>query len=824
MSIILHHTLRSIRDHIYQTAIVVFTIIVVTALFFAAFALKDMFYCFHLMSLSRMAGDADVAIEGGFFSDAKLEEFCAGREDRIECVDKFLVAPGIASSAEAKEKSLNVSVEATDLATFAKRHADRLFRAEGMAGAKCDCPEAWLGKALAKKLGLKPGDPIEIYIGMHNRRQLFTVRHIFEDKGYFSGGVEYSVLTDCKGFGNKGLFSNAYIRLKDKKDKDAIVSELRTHMGDPTLKIGDAIDREYIDFVVRDNENLLKIAIAFISGQVAFILCSAYDLVIKRRIREMLVFKSVGASPARLFFILLCEPLLYGAIGGAFGVVFGRCGMEITALSVIPEFARVMRYSALNYLVPLAAGILISALSSVAPILCLVRRAAKSARKARSAAALNVVGLCASLASVAVFAVCILFVPSRIQLFAALLIAAAIAFVIFCSPYVLNLASIAFRLGRGGARLASSAVKRNFEAANISRILGVVISFTFVTVSLIDVILDASAPIYSRFRADYAVGATSSAADLDEICAELRETRGAESAALFRHKKFDIEFRKKTDIVAFGVDSADDLDFVAKLTDAQKDDFNNVPGAAVVSYDLMNRYGRKLGDVLKIPLDGVEREFKAVAIAEARTADDRVFFVKRSNSDIPFDSANILLNVRDDAVPKDFFRDLKARLEPKGCYIVPFDDFVSTGGLGVSQLSLLLRILQALVGVVGLFGVVNMSASMLLGRRREYLIYGSVGLCRANAFALAACEGAQISLTGMLAGLGVSFALSFLIPDFARLIDRYVCRAFPLSALFVGLSFMLSFFLAYLVIGYRLERRAVAQTQPAFREGFARNV
>lgn len=780
MRIILNHTLRSIKAHIGQPIVIVLTVTVATMLFFASLSLKDLFYNFQLANLSRVAQGADVSIEGGLFSGDRLDEFISEKSSEVEYVDKYLTSAGIISGEGDNRESTAIVIEATDLNLFLARHKSSLHYYKGISQADYVYPEIWISRSLAEKLGCDVGGEAEIYVGFYGRNETFTVTYIFENEGFFANSTVHNVLTDLSSFGDKGLYTEAYIKLKESVDKEGFTDALSAHMDNAELEIGDAVDYDYIDRVVSDNENLLEIALIFVVALVIFILFGAYGVVAKNRASEMLVFKAAGASPLQLFLILITEVIFYGLAGGIAGTVCGRFGMEIVVQSVIPGFSDAVNYKVYYYVLSVLLGIVISLAGSGVPVVNLVRRSVKRQENTvKTVKKIRPVFLIIPLLCVCASVLGVIFAERMATLFTVCLVLSAVSAVILAAPYVMNGVSTLFGLSKGACKLASVSIKRNFEAVSLSCMLGAVLMFAFITVNIVGIIIDASQPPLTRFEADYTVQAVS-VADMGAVNDMLNETPGIKSSVLIRYETFDVTFNDRdTDLTVYVAEKAEDFSCAFALTAKEKEFFDNEESAAVLSYDLANRLGKKVGDGVEFTLNGQKYDFKIVAVNEEKTADDRVIFVNEAGFDYPLDSSVIFVNADGNMPQKDLFAEVRGKLRENGCYILGFDEWAYATGVGVEGIADLLRILQVIVILVGIAGIANMTIAMTITRRREFGVYRAAGLDNGKYFRLMLAESAEISVCGAIIGLVPALAINTIIPSFAKLIDRYITAKFP---------------------------------------------
>ena len=185
-------------------------------------------------------------------------------------------------------------------------------------------------------------------------------------------------MVDIKSIPSRGMINTALIRLKDPKDFEKISQDLKEHMQNDAIEIQPAVDVEYVQRIVRNNTNLLNIAVAFIMTIMILILFTSYLVVAKRRINEMVIFKASGATPSQTAFIMLFEVLLYGFVGATIGLLIGRAGMGIVTRVLLPNFPGAVSYDLWKYAVAFLTGVLVFAASSIFSILQISKKASVS--------------------------------------------------------------------------------------------------------------------------------------------------------------------------------------------------------------------------------------------------------------------------------------------------------------------------------------------------------------------------------------------------------------------------------------------------------------
>lgn len=790
MRILLRHTLRSIKDNIGQLIVILLTVTVVSALFFATVTIGGLFTNLQTSIRSRLNGDTDVTVENGTFSSARFNEFIEANSDKVEYAESYTQIPSLFRPSDGAE-SKAVLTEATDLKAFAARHKDMpIFEEYGFS---YGYPEVWIGRSFAEENGIKAGDTIGLYLETDQKYRYLTVSYIFENYGIFANNVINNVLIDYSAVGNKGLINIAGIKLKEGADKDAFKNELQAYLGN-SVGVTDSVDIGEITRIVSSNRRLLNIVLTFVTALMAFILLTSFLVVTKKRIAEFGLFRAAGASETQITVMCLAEGLIYGFVGACLGTALGRIGMQIAANAVIPNFPDAVSYGVGDYLSTILFGTAVSGLSALLPVIKArrdsVRRATSgSASVVRKRSPIPVV--CAAV-FVVVFALCTAFVKENTIIFNVLLVFGFAVFVFLAAPSVMSVISLFLRRVNF-MRAGSMGIRRNPLAGILSAMTGFVIVFTFVTVGIVNIIIGAITPENSRFKTDFVIESASNA-DLKEINKEIEKIYGVTSANFYYYDTFICDSdTQNSEYTIYGADSAEAVRQLMPNIDIETARrFDTELNPIVISYDLVKRFGWGIGQTIKPVLfkngeKGKELydEFIVVGIDYTETANDRKAVIRNSSFRVdgkeykPSKSV-IFVNTSKDVPNDDLYRDMRDKCEEKYCYILSFGDWAYATSVGIRGVAALLRILQALISLVALVGVVNLTIVSLMERKREFNVFRALGMDRRLFILLALTESLIIALSGALMGIGLSLIVNLLMPSFAVVIDRYIgFAAFP---------------------------------------------
>ena len=811
MKIILHHTFRSVKDNLGQLFVIVFTVTILTALFFATLSLRDVFYNLQLSMATRLPDQAQIEIKGDILSEYEIDD-AIDALNGVEYVDKYLELYALLKTKKDNDvEEKVVLIEATDLTHYYNYHSKSLFYKEGIGPEFVSTyPQVWLSYDFAKENELSVGSEIELYISLYGSYQKFVVTYLFQSQGVFANTSVNNVMTDLSAFGDRGLLTNVYVKMDDDSDVSDAIETLREYLPDRSIEIGSSVDYEYIESVVSGNQKLITVMLFFVLALVLFILLSSYLVIYQKRTQELSVFKAVGASFAQCIGILVFEGLLYGVTGAVLGTVLGRFAMQIVQIKVIPNFAGAIRFGFYHYILSMLLGTIVSLLCASVPAYLLVKRSVRAGADKPPLGSIKrkIPLFIAFIVFLAVCVVIVVFYPQTLVYVCFAMIADMALSIYFGAPYLVALTSRLFSFGKGIVKLSSSSVRRNKNTASLSAIVGAVISFSFVAVSIVSMVIGAIKPYYDHFRCDYIVQTISESTDMIAVNNEISSTFGVEKSILLQNQEYEtIADNKKIKYTLYALNDVSEVDYVAtSLTKEESEAFATNDDMIILSYDLANRFGKKKGDEIELDLSGKTKTFIVAAIDQTITKDDRVCFILNKEKNV-YKNSFILVISNKNVSGMDLYKDLSDKVQKYSCNIMYYKDWVQSTNVGITGIELLLRLLQILIGAVAFIGVVNITVSTLHDRKREYNIYFSTGLDGKKYFFLSLLEGIVFALSGGVIGLFFSLIINLLMPELGKLIDRYVAVSyFPPEIGPVVAVIMLVYVLTYVTVALRIRK------------------
>lgn len=809
MGILFRHTVRSIRDNLGQLVVILLTITVVSALFFVSLTIGGLFNNLQTSLKSRLGKDADVTVSGGVFSEKKMLDVIDDFD--VEYYESYLQMGGLFRPDDDSESKV-ILIEATDLKKFASLHSSELIVKDSYEYSY-GTPEVWVGKSFADENKVKAGDVVQIYAETYDTYFYLTVTYVFDNYGIFANNVVNNVIVDFSTIGNYGLIGIANIKLADPSDKDELIATLKENMDN--VSVSESVDYAEIERIVGNNQRLLNIALVFVTALIIFILFTSYLVVAKKRVGELAVFRAAGASKAMIAGALIIEGLLYGIVGGLTGAMLGRIGMGVAVNKVIPNFPDAVRYTFGDFVFTVLFGAGVSALSALVPVVKASRESVRRAgTSARPVTKIMTLPLIVSAVILAVSATLTVIFSGKLYLIL-ILVASAAVFVYFFIPAVIFGLSGVFTKIKN-TRMSGLSVRRNPQGHTLSALVGLVIVFTFLIVSIVNVIAGAITPTNARFSGDFVVrNVDENVASLDE---KIASVYGVTSSYLYYYDTFigvtdtqtgDYKTYPDRTYTVYTVESGKAIrNVTTDIDDAVIAEFDAALNPVIVGYDLVKRLGLYVGEEIKLKR-GEDTElydtFTIVGVDNTVTADDRVMIIRTDSyridgKEAKIDDSFIIVSTSKDVPNADLYKELRQKVESAGGYILKFDDWAYATSVGIRGIVTLLRILQFLVCGVAIVGVVNLTVVTLRERKREFEVFFAVGMGRKEYIKTVIFESLMISLAGALVGIGLSLVVNLLMPSFAEIIDRFsVFAPFPWELGAIALLAVAIYLIVYLL-------------------------
>ncbi len=754
---------------------IILTVAIAVATFVSAFALRA--------SVKVAAEDAYRALSGECELEAALSEDAAyyltadtpAFHALKEACEKYgdLYAGYLFYASVGKDAGSFAEIYATDITSLAQYNQITLVSGES---AKTRTGVV-LSEPFAKSIGAKTGDLLVATRYGSDQKVTLVVTGVAEARGVFrqadaliseEGAARLLSLGD-----NVRVYNRFFIDLSEQKinslgvTKEVAQDDIKAAC--PLFSVGSPVKENNVAVTLSYQSTLLFVITLIVAVLAAILIFTAVSLVMKNRVSVAALFKSVGATSGGLSLYLFAEVLLYGVVGGLFGIgasygviaLFGALTGSVVSFSV----------GWLAALLGMLFGVALSVISASLPVVKLaysplydMLHEASPVRKNRVLPSVICGVLFLALFLWTAFAtVSSAFV---VGIFAFLALLAALFSVVPLA--VKGVCALLCRLTRGVPKagkiyLASSAAKHNRHAYSGARLLAITVMAVVAVGALLGEANRQLSSFDKLFRADIVISASSE--DLADIAAEAKQVEGVSGAYLA--------------YVATRCEIEGDKDNTVSLIAARGQEFEQVFNAAEFGVDVSSivgvgqrkaaiggglalKLGLSVGDEFALIVDGKRLTFTIASLIDTPLT---VVFADLSGQDV---SPNVCLVKGDEAV--------HARLAEKYALEGVVTSSRDAFGYVIDLADAYIRVFSLFEFLVCLFafvGYLNTAVASYRDRKRERELLSAAGASKGDVRGIVIWENVVVVATAVLLGALCSVALLFIVQNMLKTLGLY---------------------------------------------------
>jgi ABC-type antimicrobial peptide transport system permease subunit len=774
---------------------------------FIGFSLSDIFYNINAAEYARASQGSDMLISTGengeTFSRARVDSLLD--DDEVVRKEYFLKFRTVMKT---QTDSKVVLAEVTDLADYLDAHNLKYVeRWGGDPNIIDDNPHIQyypviIGAGFAKSAGLVAGNNVELYLPTYDMYVKLVVLYVAENTGIFSLEDGINILLDFSAAGSEGLVNAVYLKFSDAD----LYAQYENAFNEsfPALKVEEGDRTTYATQIASNNTLLFAAGLIFIVAVMMLIQLASYLVISRKRMSEMTIFKAAGATPMQTAIVMLLEVMLYALVGVLIGLITGRLIMQIAGQALLGSASEILTYPFWKYLVSALIAIFVSLLACLAPIIGTAKRSMRElvAGSQRLVRKTNPVAFIASVVIITGLAITIKFLSGiAVVIVSAILVVTSVLVIYFATQPVLTFIGFVLRKIKAGSAfgLGAHTPPRNKSLQSITILLTTVIAFTFVVISVIDMVKIAVIPYNTRFQSDYVL-VTLEKRDIpgyDQVRDTITLINGVEQVGYLN---------VGTLLTPGG--SVDDEDSYINVYGAR--DFNSVamacPGGlskdtqtlwnatehpAIINSELMIKNKWKIGDIITFDAQAedfakYDFTFLIVGVDYTSTEYDRVAYVKISDFDMMTDAATFLVEIEQGLSPEAenlLFLEVRDVAENIGSisgkaghiYALRYNEWAYAGVADTAEgVSALLGLLQVAIFLISLLGLINISVVAIYDRHREYIIYGLCGMARGDYTAFSLSESTTVGLGGASIGYALLLVINTLLPTMGALVGKYL--------------------------------------------------
>ena len=577
--------------------------------------------------------------------------------------------------------------------------------------------------------------------------------------------------------GGKDRFSSVWVTAQEGVTQEELADNVRplTPEGFTTKtgqQAGDEMANMFADGLSFINWFLRIFAIVAVFVA-AFLIVNTFNIVVGQRIKELALFRAMGASRGQVARSVLLEALVVGVLGSLLGilvgiglaqlitVLFGAIGIDISGVGLIIGPRTLIVATVVGVLVTLVAAYLPAhRAGQVAPIQAM--RDEPAMPKGSATRTIIVGGVITVLGAVGMFVGLSVDIANPLAYLGLgillVMLGVAILSPILGRPVVLGLGAV-YRavFGQVGTMATRNSVRAPGRTATTASAL--MIGVTLVTMMAV---FGASAKasfnklVTDSFTSDYVVSnvSASGAPFSSTITAQVGKADGVAAASSQRFAPMRIDDAPSTVV---GVDPTTYLRFNTLKVEGEP--LDELKAGEIILSD-QHRTGRKIGDTVKVVAAGQPSKarlagfFTPEGLLQGITA-----MMSLDGFDalgIPAQDSFVYVDRDPGADPAKTRAELDAIVEDIPTVTVKSqEEFVDEQSAQIDMILYLIYALLAISFVIAVLGVINTLGLSTTERTREIGLLRAVGLSRAQLRRMITLESIIIALLGVALGLGL---------------------------------------------------------------------
>ncbi len=372
LQLIVKFILRNIIEKKFRTLVLVLSISISAALFFASQGIADTMFDMGIKKLQQNTGSSDIVLRpndnspSDFFTMTGVNKY----KDKFEYSIGAIEAACQYETQEGEYKSINLlGIDFNQLKTMSNIVLESAEDVYPFSGEK-----VIISKNTAEKYGFSIGNTIEINI--NGEKIALSICGIAQPSGVFQeygGGIVAVVPQRVPEavFKVKGMGNIAFIKAKDPRDIDTIIGILSKEYKSYTVR--EAVSSEEVDQQVGGIATTFLLVTIVVAVMSIFIIYSSFKVITTERIKVMGTFRSVGATKKMSDLVLILESIIYGIIGGVLGCFLGGIILYFMTWIMVPDWMGgenpIIAFSFLYLVEAFVLALVLSIVSSIIPIL-----------------------------------------------------------------------------------------------------------------------------------------------------------------------------------------------------------------------------------------------------------------------------------------------------------------------------------------------------------------------------------------------------------------------------------------------------------------------
>ena len=308
MKIILKHILRNMKEHKMRAFLIFFALLVSTSVFVISLTISDDLTIKVEDTMRSIYGNAEVEV--ATVEPFKLEDL------KMKKYEYTYIGMSSLDGVDGDDKAIAVLGMDFEKATE--------FKLIGDDAKNLNLNEIYINKNLEDK-GYKKGQVIKFKY--EDQEYEFIIKDVIENKGIASirpdDDTFFASIETVNTIRNieDGAYDEVFFDLKDNDKISEFVDYLKDH--NDNYMVAKTVDMDSIKDATSMISTIMYLILLMATIMIYFVISSLNKIILAERIPVIGTFRSVGASRAKMNFILVLENALYGIVAGFIGAIIG---------------------------------------------------------------------------------------------------------------------------------------------------------------------------------------------------------------------------------------------------------------------------------------------------------------------------------------------------------------------------------------------------------------------------------------------------------------------------------------------------------------------
>lgn len=814
MRIIIKFILNNIKEKKLRTLLIVMSVAAACALFFTSNGIAGSYKSAYINMLKSSYGNADIMINANtkspstYFNIDKAGFF----KDRTDYI--VGVMDGTGSYQINKKENLNISFKGIDLEDLKEMNPVGLT--QDLSLTPFTGNKIIISDKMAAKYNFKAGQKISIKVG--EAKETFNIVGIAQQESFFKLEKNNMVaIIPRETLSNfnlaKGRVSTIFIKSKNDQDKEQLVADLGTAYKDYT--VAETINQKEIDQDLQTTTVSFFMMLTVVLVMCIFIIYTAFKVILMERMPVIGTFRSIGATKKMTDIVLIVESIIYGALGGIAGNIFGIGILYVVGVIMNPykEYLKATLVFPPQLLIQtFIFGIMVALISAIIPILSVSKISVKDIvlNNVDTAQKTKIWKLIIGLVLI-VFSIIIPLNPSKnasaTMLLDVLAMISVIVAVIIFIPYITSLfifllsGVYSLIFGNEGI-LAAKNLRNNKSIINNISLLSIAISALLMINVISFSIGKEMVKAYDAWSCEVFVGLNVSDINQnDENIRKISSINGVtDLSGILSSNNTVVDSSYTTNSKIMDIDSIDSKKFPDFINVEFKDGSNGLPANfdqdrnIIITTQLKSRFNVQLGDNITLVTPSGKKQYKVVAFFTTLMENGDYAFIPPvyMKNDFKVRSFNKIFvkTNKDSNVIKE---QIKNKFAGTNTFVDTVKNMEQDNAKSNEGMMNQLRSFAYISVLIGAFGVLNNFIISFIERKRSFAVLVSIGMSKWQSVKILFIEALSVGLIGGSMGVVTGLGLTSIIPFVLKAMDLPIPMYYTPS-LFIT-SFILSIFI-----------------------------